>query len=58
MQKFERQLLELDDLVTEEEETRKPDPNTRIHAGPEYGLDFEIKYSLAQENKVRYRAIC
>ena len=52
MHKFERQLLELGDLDTEEEETR----NSRIHAGPEYGLDFVLEYNLAQDNKVSYRA--
>ena len=52
MQKFEGQLQGLEDLDTEEEETRKPDPNNRIQAGPEYGLDFELEYSLAQVNKV------
>ena len=58
MPKFEVQLLELGDLDTEEEdEKRKPDPNTRIHASPEYGLDFELEYSLAQVNKVSYRAM-
>ena len=55
MPKFEVQLLGLGDLDTEEEdEKRKPDPNTRIHARPEYGLDFELEYSLAQVNKVSY----
>ena len=49
---FERQLQGLDDLDTEEEETR----NSRIHAGPEYGLDFVLEYNLAQDNKVSYRA--
>ena len=54
MHKFERQLLELDDLDTDEEEKRKPGPNTRIHARPEYGLDFVLEYSLAEDNKVSY----
>ena len=59
MPKLEVQLLELGDLDTEEEdEKRKPDPNTSIHARPEYGLDFELEYTLAGENKVSYRAMC
>ena len=55
IKKFERQLLELGDLDTDQEEKRKPGPNTRIHAGHEYGLDFELEYSLAEDNKVSYR---
>ena len=58
IKKFEGQLLELGDLDTEgEDDKRKPDPSTRIHARPEYGLDFELEYSLAQVNKVSYRAM-
>ena len=55
MPKLEVQLLELGDLDTEgEDEKRKPDPSTRIHARPEYGLDFVLEYSLAEDNKVSY----